>query len=189
MNRSLWAVLVGTFTLRFSTGVTGAMLQAYLAKLPEVHPGTPPVSAETVGLLGATFYVAELALSPIFGILSDRLGHHRLMQWGPIFGGVAVALTAASSNLFVVGGTRLLQGASTAASIPSILGYIAIATAGSEALRGRAASRFEGATLAGIGAGFAVAPLLFAAIGPVAFFVNALLDGVSFLIYRYGVED
>jgi MFS family permease len=149
MNRSLWAVLLGTFTLRFSTGVTGAMLQAYLAKMPEVHPGTPPVSAETVGLLGATFYVAELVLSPIFGILSDRLGHHRLMQWGPIFGGVAVALTAASSNLFVVGGTRLLQGASTAASIPSILGYIAIATAGSEALRGRGGGRRRGPAPAG----------------------------------------
>jgi predicted MFS family arabinose efflux permease len=34
-----------------------------------------------------------------------------------------------------------------------------------------------------------MAPLLFAAFGPVAFFLNALVYGASFLIYRFGVED
>ena len=43
MDRSLWAVMAGTFTLRFSTGLTGAMLGVYLAKLPE-HGG-PEVAA------------------------------------------------------------------------------------------------------------------------------------------------
>jgi MFS family permease len=189
MNRSLWSVLLGTFTLRFSTGLTGAMLQSYLAKLPTVHPGAPEVTAETVGLFAATFYVAELVLSPIFGILSDRLGHRQLMRWGPVFGAVAVTLTAATSDLFLLGGTRLLEGAATAASIPSILGYIAIATAGNEALRGRAASRFEGATLAGLGLGFIVAVPLFDILGPVAFLLNAGFYGVSLLIYTFGVEE
>ncbi|HKB28057.1 MAG TPA: MFS transporter [Candidatus Limnocylindrales bacterium] len=189
MSRSLWSVLLGTFTLRFATGVTGVMLQAYLADLPKLHPGTPAVSAETVGLFAATFYVAELVLSPIFGILSDRLGHRRLMQWGPIFGGVAVAFTTVSPDLLVIGGARLLQGASTAASIPSILGYIAIATAGSEALRGRAASRFEGATLAGLGLGFIVALPLFDLLGTGAFLLNVGFYGVAFAIYRFGVEE
>ena len=183
----MWAVLGGTFTLRFSTGLTGAMLGVYLAKLPE-HGG-PEVAATTLGLLHATFYLSELVLSPLFGVLSDRLGHHRVMLFGPFFGAVAVILTGLTTNLFVLGGTRLLEGASTAASIPSILGYIALATAGNELLRGQAAARFEGATLAGIGVGFAVAPLLFGALGPVAFFLNAVFYGVSFLIYKFGVAD
>jgi MFS family permease len=187
MDRSMWAVLGGTFTLRFSTGLTGAMLAVYLAKLPE-HGGEE-VRASTLALLAAAFYVSELVLSPVFGVISDRVGHHRMMLVGPAFGAVAVVLTGLTTNLPILGGTRLLEGASTAASIPSILGYIALATAGSEILRGKAAARFEAATLAGIGAGFAVAPLLFAAIGPTAFFLNALLYGVSFLIYRFGVED
>jgi len=34
MDRSLRAVLAGTFTLRFSTGLTGAMLAIYLASSP-----------------------------------------------------------------------------------------------------------------------------------------------------------
>jgi MFS family permease len=187
MDRSMQAVLAGTFTLRFSTGLTGAMLAVYLAKLPE-HGGEV-VHASTLALLASAFFVSELLLSPVFGIISDRLGHHRMMLVGPAFGAVAVVLTGLTTNIPLLGGTRLLEGASTAASVPSILGYIAVATADSEALRGKAAARFEGATLAGIGAGFAVAPLLFAAIGPAAFFVNSLLYGVSFLIYRFGVDD
>jgi MFS family permease len=187
MDRSLWAVMGGTFTLRFSTGLTGAMLAVYLAKLPE-HGGEV-VAPTTLALLHSTFYLSELVLSPVFGVLSDRLGHHRMMLVGPVFGAIAVILTGLTTNLPILGATRLLEGASTAASVPSILGYIALATATSEILRGKAAARFEGATLAGFGVGFALAPLLFAAFGPVAFFLNALVYGVSFLIYRFGVED
>jgi len=187
MDRSMWAVLGGTFTLRFSTGLTGAMLAVYLAKLPE-HGGEV-VHASTLALLASAFFVSELLLSPVFGVISDRLGHHRMMLVGPAFGATAVILTGLTTSLPLLGGTRILEGASTAASVPSILGYIAVATAGSEVLRGKAAARFEGATLAGIGAGFAVAPLLFAALGPTAFFLNAVVYGASFLIYRFGVED
>jgi MFS family permease len=187
MDRSLRAVLAGTFTLRFSTGLTGAMYSLYLASLAR-HGGTE-VGAEVVGLFAALFFVSELALSPIFGILSDRLGHHRVMLYGPAFGAVAAILTGLTVSLPILGATRLLEGASTAASVPSILGFIALATAGNEVLRGKAAARFEGATLAGLGVGFIVAPKLFEAIGPAAFFLNAGVYGVSFLIYRLGVAD
>ncbi len=198
MDRSLWAVLVGTFTLRFSTGLTGAMLGAYLAVLPTY--GGERVSPLVVGVFGATFYLAELVLSPYFGVLSDRQGHHRVMLYGPVFGAVAVVLTAFTADLglsgplsvllapligslWVLGFTRLLEGASTAASVPSILGFIAMVTAGDASLRGKASARFEGATLLGLGAGFALAPILFAVLGPVGFLVNALIYGLSFLIF------
>lgn len=198
MDRPLWAVLAGTFSLRFSTGLTGAMLGVYLATLPE-HGG-PVVGAIVLGLFSALFYLAELVLSPIFGILSDRQGHHRVMLYGPIFGAVAVIMTGFTADLglppplavilapitgslVVLGVTRLLEGASTAASIPSILGYIAMATAGDELLRGKAAARFEGATLLGLGAGFGAAPVTFALFGPTAFFLNAVLYAISFLVF------
>ena len=92
MERSLRFVLLGTFTLRFSTGLTGAMLGLYLADLPD-HGG-PAVDASVVGLFAALFYLSELVLSPIFGILSDRYGHHRVMLYGPVFGAIAVIITA-----------------------------------------------------------------------------------------------
>jgi MFS family permease len=191
--RSLYAVFVGTFTLRFSTGLTGGLLLFYLARL-HTHYGGPRVDETTLAVMTATFYAAELILATPFGLLSDRIGHHRVMQIGPLFGVVAAVLTWASTNLVVIGGTRLLEGASTAASVPSILGFIAMATAGNELLRGRASARFEGATLAGIGVGAVAAGILFDGIPHVwgglhrdAFLVNAGLYVVSLLIYRYGV--
>jgi MFS family permease len=191
VTRSILSVLLGTFTLRFSTGLTGGLLVYYLAELPS-HGG-PEVSGTIVGWLTATYFVAELALSPAFGVLSDRLGAHRLMQWGPVFGAVAVILTAFTTNLGLLGVTRWLEGMAAAASIPSILGYIALATAHDEGLRGRTVSRFEAATLAGIGAGIVAAGWLYdpagAGLGTGAFLLNAGIYGISLLIYRYGVQE
>ncbi|MFL5778482.1 MAG: MFS transporter [Chloroflexota bacterium] len=186
MDRSLWAVLSGTFTLRFSTALTGTMLAYYLADLP-AHGGQA-VDPATFGLIAALFYASELIFSPFFGILSDRLGHHRLMQVGPIFGAAAVIVTFATTNLVVIGLTRVLEGGATAASVPSILGFIAAATASDELLRGRAVARFEAATLTGLLGGFVVAGPLWQVVGPAAFLINAGVYGVSFLIYRFGVD-
>jgi MFS family permease len=185
MGRPVLAVILGTFTLRLATGVTGAMLIYYYAVFP-AHGGQP-VSSQDVGVLGALFYASELIGSPIFGVLSDRLGHRRIMLVGPAFGAIAVIITALTVSLPVIAFTRLLEGGSTAASVPSILGFIAFATASDELLRGKAVARFEAATLAGLMAGFVIAGPLFQALGPMAFIANALLYAVSFSIYRFGV--
>jgi MFS family permease len=188
VKRSLYAVLLGTFTLRFSTGLTGGLLIFYLRDL-HVHE-------LTLAWLTATFFAAELILSTPFGLISDRLGHQRIMQVGPIFGAIAVIATWSTTDVFVIGGTRLLEGASTAASVPSILGFIAMVTAGDELLRGRMSARFEGATLAGLGIGIVVAGLLFdgipgllPALGRNAFLLNAGVYALSFCIYRFGVTE
>ena len=197
MNRSLWAVQAGTFTLRFSTGLTGAMLTFYLAELPKFHGVLDQLLGLGVGVLvgslafaiiHASFYASELLLSPLFGVLSDRQGHWKVMQYGPIFGLVAVIITWATTNIPLIVGTRLLEGAATAASIPSILGFIAVATAADEGLRGKTVARFEAATLAGLLGGFAVAGPLFTWLGPVGFLVNGLVYLVSLAIYRFGVD-
>jgi MFS family permease len=180
VSRSLQAVVFGTFTLRFSTGLTGAMLVYYLADLR--------YETLVVAVFGALFYAAELVMSPFFGYLSDRIGHHRVMQLGPLFGIVAVILTWAFTDPYVLGGTRWLEGASTAASVPSILGFIAAATARDELLRGKAVARFEAATLAGLLVGFVAAGPLYQLLGNVAFLVNAVVYTGSLLIYRYGVS-
>jgi MFS family permease len=187
VQRSLWAVIVGTFTLRFSTGLTGTLLVYYLADLP-AHGGEV-VSPLVVGVFGAVFFAAELLLSPAFGSLGDRVGYHRVMELGPFFGFVAVILTGLTTNTFLLGITRALEGASSAASIPSILGYIALVTAGDVALRGKASARFEAATLAGLGAGMVVAGPLWTLVGPVSFFLNAGVYVGSWAIYRFGVID
>ncbi len=188
MRRSLNAVLIGTFTLRFSTGLTGALLVYYLADL-EVFGAGREVTAFEVGALTAAFFLAELILSPLFGMLSDRLGSRPVMQLGPIFGAVAVVMTALTADLLLLGATRWLEGAAAAASIPSILGYIALATSHDEGLRGRTVAQFEAATLAGIGLGLVAAGGLWTLLDRNAFYLNAILYGVSLLIYRYGVTE
>lgn len=199
MNRSITAVLVGTFTLRFSTGLTGGLLVIFLARMPE-HGG-PKVGAFEVGALTAMYFLAELLLSPAFGVLSDRVGSHRVMQWGPAFGVVAVVMTGITTHPFMLGilagswifiwlaVTRWLEGAAAGSSIPSILGYIAQGTSGDEALRGRAVARFEAATLAGLGIGIVAAGPLFDLIGPNGFFLNAIVYVISYAIYRWGVSE
>lgn len=190
-------MLVGTFTLRLSTGLTGATLTYYLAELGD-HPRLldqlfrfgrgEHVGDVTFGIIAALFYVSELALSPLFGVVSDRLGHYRVMQFGPVFGLIAVILTWATTSLPVIGITRLLEGSATASSVPSILGFIAVATAANETLRGHASARFEAATLTGLLGGFVLAGFLWHAIGPETFLVNAVIYVVSFGIYRFGVD-
>jgi MFS family permease len=184
---SIAAVLLGNFTLRFSTGLTGTLLLYYLADLPSY--GGVEVSAFTAGVLGALYFAAELVLSPFFGILADRFGTHRLMQPGPIMGGVAVIATALTTSVPLLAGTRFLEGAAAAASVPAALGYIAIATSASQAMRGRVVARFEVATLGGVGIGSIAAGFLYSAVGPTAFYVNAVVYGITLLILRYGVEE
>ena len=182
----IMAVTLGTFTLRMATGVTGTMLIYYYAQLR--HPGGAQIQPWEVGILGALFYLSELVGSPIFGVLSDRIGHRRMMLAGPAFGAVAVIITAFTTSLLLIGATRLLEGASAAASVPAILGFIAFATATDELARGRAVARFEAATLAGLMVGMVLAGPLFKLLGPPAFLFNAVLYAASFLLYRYGVR-
>ena len=185
MGRSILNVLIGTFTLRFSTALTGGLLAYYLGNLPQ-HGG-PEVSAVAFAVIHAAFYATELVASPVFGLLSDKLGHHRVMQFGPLFGAVAVVITGVTSNLLILGGTRVLEGAATAASIPSILGFLAMATARDEGLRGRVSARFELATLAGLGVGIGASGVFWQFLGPLAFFLNAAFYLGSYAIYRFGV--
>jgi len=175
------------------------MLAVYLTRF-HLHGG-PQVSHVEVGVLSALYFASELVLSPPFGVLSDRLGSHRVMQWGPVFGAAAVLMTAVSTHSIVLGllggfgvivwlgATRLLEGAAAGASIPSILGYIASASSSDEDLRGRVVARFEAATLTGLGLGIVIGPALFGLIGPFAFVLNALVYAVSFVIYRWGVAE
>ena len=186
MDRSIANAIFASFVLRLATGLTGGLLIYLLADFPSY--GGPEVSAAVVGGLTALFFVGELGLSPVFGLLSDRVGYQRVMQLGPVFGVVAVVLTLAVigpgarmsealvpmlvGSLPLLGLTRLLEGASTAASVPSVLGYLALASSGDQRLRGRASSWFEAATIAGLAAGLVAAGVLWAAMGPAGFIVN-----------------
>jgi len=187
MSRSLVSVIAGTFTLRLSTGLTGLLLVYYLGDLDKF--GVAEVTPVEVSLVAIFFYITELTLSPAFGILGDRIGRKPVMQLGPIFGGAAATITGLTAFVPLLLGTRILEGASTAASVPAILGFVAVATARDEGLRGRAVAAFEVASLGGLGVGGLIAGFLWTHFGPVSFFLNTGLYAVSLGIYTFGVDE
>jgi MFS family permease len=186
MNRSIGSMLLATFVLRVSTSITGGML-VYLVDDMTRNQGTGP---RAISLLTGGFYATELTGAILFGVLADRYGRKVIMLLGPIFGGVAVAMTGMTTQMPVLFVTRLLEGSSTAASIPSTLGFIAAETAHDERLRGRVVSLFELVSLGGmLAVGPALAGILWDAFGRPAFFLNCGFYAVALGLYAYGVHE
>ncbi len=179
-------MLLATFVLRVSTAVTGIML-VFLVDEFTRHRGT---GAGAISLLTGGFYATELTGAIVFGVLADRYGRKVIMLLGPLLGGIAVFMTGLSTHLPVLFVTRLLEGSSTAASIPSTLGFIAAETAEDDRLRGRVVSLFELVSLGGmLAVGPAVGGVLWDAFGRTAFFLNCITYVLALALYAYGVSE
>src|SRR5512142_2048398 len=153
--RSLAAVIVGSLLLRAAAGAMGENIQFYLgfinaaAKAAD-HP-LRTVAGATIqeisytlgGIITATFFAAELIGSPLFGAWSDKYGRKLFIIFGPLFGALAVQITAVTTIVWLLVITRLLEGLSTAANAPATLGYIAEATSDSPKWRARVVGLFE----------------------------------------------
>jgi MFS family permease len=186
MNRSIGSMLMATFVLRVSTAITGGMLVFLVDDLTR-GSGTGP---RDIAILHGGFYATELTGAIAFGVLADRYGRKVIMLVGPLFGSIAVFMTGLTTMMPVLFFTRLLEGSSTAASIPSTLGFIAAETAHDEKLRGRVVSLFELVSLGGmLAVGPALSGLLWDRFGRPAFFLNCLLYLVALGLYGYGVSE
>jgi MFS family permease len=186
MNRSIVSMLVATFMLRVSTAITGGMLVFLVDELTREH-GTGPGA---ISLLTGGFYTTELTGAIVFGVLADRYGRKVIMLLGPAFGAIAVFMTGLTTHMPVLFVTRLLEGGSTAASIPSTLGFIAAETAHDERLRGRVVALFEFVSLGGmLAVGPALSGLLWDGFGRPAFFLNCGFYLVALALYAYGVSE
>jgi len=179
-------MLLATFVLRVSTAITGGMLLFLVADMTKGDGSGPRV----ISFLSSGFYTTELTGAIVFGVLADRYGRKVIMLLGPVFGGVAVFMTGLTTHLPILFVTRLLEGGSTAASIPSTLGFIAAETSNDEKLRGRVVSIFELVSLGGmLAVGPALAGVLWENFGRPAFFVNCVSYAVALCLYAYGVHE
>jgi len=160
--RSVIACLFSTFLIRIASRGSFVILGFYLGEHFD--------SATLVAIVIEAFYVSELLLAPVVGVMSDRKGRKPFMLLAPLVGAVAALVLMAAAFLFptpkadvfdfelvallvVVLAGRLLEGAATALNAPSNLGYITDATVGNEKLRVRVMTGYQVATVAGIAFG------------------------------------
>lgn len=90
----------------------------------------------TVGLLAASYAIAQFLLSPVWGRLSDRYGRKPIIiisLLGLSFSFLFFGLTDSLSGLFIA---RILQGIFSAASISAASAYVADVTSKEERIKG-----------------------------------------------------
>lgn len=210
--RSLAALIVGTVVLRAAAGAMGENIQFYLGEINKAaqapdHPlrmitgaTVQEISYTLTGLIIGSFFVAELIGSPLFGVWSDKYGRKLFIIFGPLFGALAVGITAVTTAIWLLIVTRLLEGLSTAANAPATLGYIAEATSHSAKLRSRVVGFFEVATVGGMGIGLSLGGWLWYNFGHAsvffgipltspAFALNAVIYLASLLILWFGMSE
>src|SRR5689334_6623601 len=195
--RSLTAIIAGSLILRLASQTTGQMLQFYFGHIDRHYYH---LSYTITGFITASFFITELFGSLILGALSDRYGRRLFILLGPIFGLIAVQMTSMTVLLWILVITRLLEGLSTASSVPATLGYISEATVGRPALRARVIGLFEITLVGGIALGASVAGYLWRYFGhratvlgleltSPAFAVNGLIYLASLLVFAWGLKD
>jgi len=193
----LIACLAGSFVLRLAAAAMGLMIQFYFNWIDN-H--VYPISNTAGGIIIATFFAAELIGAPVFGAWSDRYGRKIFIILGPLFGLIAVQMTAMTTVVWILLITRLLEGLSTAANAPATLSYLSAVTSHSPGLRGRVVGFFEIATIGGMAAGQWVGGRLWEAYGPPgyigplyltspAFSLDGLIYFVSVLIFAWGLSE
>jgi MFS family permease len=195
--RSLVSVLVGSLVLRVAAQTMGLMLLFYL----EFINGTFfTISHTERGFIVASFFIAELVGAPLLGAMSDRYGRKVFIILGPLLGAIAVQITSLTVVIWLLVITRLLEGLSTASSIPATLGYISEVTAGRPKLRARIVGLFEITLVGGMALGAFVGGQLWKYFGTPstiagieivspAFALNGLIYLASLAIFAWGLRN
>jgi MFS family permease len=171
-------VIASSFVLRIAGAATAILLSSLLRQTFNAQP-------DAIGILSALFYVTELTLAPVFGAVSDLRGRRFILVLGPLMGAIALpiypfsALAATSIlGVAILGFARLLEGVSTAAKVPSALGYLADATQGEgvkrAALRGRVMGLYEISFLVGMVGGNILGGQMWKPLQENAFFIVAI---------------
>ena len=211
--RSLVAVIIGSLLLRAAAGAMGQNIQFYFNSIHQaaIQPDSPlralfgshhvyRISYTLGGIIIGSFFAAELIGSIFFGAWSDRYGRKLFIIFGPLFGAIAVQITALTTILWLLVVTRLLEGLSTASNAPATLGYIAEASAHSPKLRTRVVGFFQVATIGGTALGFTLGGWLWKSYGAPAVFLgiqltspafalNALVYLASLVILWWGIHE
>lgn len=85
-------------------------------------------SATQLGLLFASYSVVQFIFSPIWGQMSDRVGRKPVILVGLVGFGISFMLFGMATSLWMLFAARILGGILSAATLPTVMAYIADTT-------------------------------------------------------------
>jgi MFS family permease len=197
---SIIASIFSTLLIRAASRTSFVILSFWVGKESE--------SAALVVLVIECFYVSELLLAPLVGMLSDRKGRKPYMLYAPIAGAAASLVLVGTAFLFpeprlnasnfslelaailllvMVG--RLLEGTGAALNAPSNLGYLTDTTVGNEKLRVRVLTAYQVMTIAGIALAIPFGGYVWSLIGRSGFFVAIGLYALCYLVIAVWMKE
>ncbi len=197
---SIIASIFSTLLVRAASRTSFVILSFWVGKESE--------SAALVVLVIECFYISELLLAPLVGMLSDRKGRKPYMLYAPVAGAAASLVLAGTSFLFptphlnaanftlelvailllvMVG--RLLEGTAAALNAPSNLGYLTDTTVGNEKLRVRVLTAYQVMTIAGIALAIPFGGLVWSLVGRAGFFVAVALYALCYMVIALWMKE
>jgi len=135
-------------------------------------------SDTTIGLLAASFAIAQFFLAPIWGRLSDRFGRKPILAVALIGLSLSFLMFGLSTSLFGLFAARILQGCFSSASIAVAQAYVSDVTSKEDRIKGM------GNLGAALSAGFVFGPGMGGILSGISlsfpFFVAAAIALVNF---------
>lgn len=132
-----------------------------------------------IGMLAASFALAQLLSSPFWGILSDRLGRKKIILFGLAGLAFSFLVFAVTGNIVTLFLSRFIQGIFSGAIMPSARAYIADLT--SKENRVKAMGRIGAALGTGVILGPALGGILSESQLALPFLIAALLAIANFI--------
>lgn len=140
-----------------------------------------------IGLLAASFAIAQFILSPIWGRLSDRFGRKPIIAISLLGLALSYLSFGLSNSLFWLFVSRILQGAFSGAALPVAQAYVADVTSKESRIRGM------GNLGASLAAGFIFGPGIGGTLSVVnfsfPFFAAAVLAVVNFVFVMVFLQE
>ena len=141
----------------------------------------------TIGLLAASFAIAQLLFSPFWGVMSDRFGRRPIIIIGLLGLSLSFLIFAFAANLLFLFVFRFIQGIFSGATMPAARAYIADIT--TKELRIAAMGRIGAALALGIILGPAIGGLLAQHNIVLPFFAAAVVSGLNLLLVYFFLPE
>ncbi len=119
-RRSISILFLTMFIVMVGFGVIMPILPFYAESMG--------ASATDLGLLFASYSVVQFIFSPIWGQMSDRVGRKPMILLGLVGFGISFLLFAMATSLWMLFAARMLGGILSAATLPTVMAYIADTT-------------------------------------------------------------